>query len=254
MIRLMISLVLSAAFVSGATGLVKETLPKGDDKPVRDLLQKYKKKGPIKIKLRKLLKSELLATEKVSEGLLKIKKDKLRLEISKPDKSLMVVDGKHIWIEQSALSFEGEASVNVTKFPLTEDAKASAILSILFAEGSELKAFQLLKVSGEKESRTYAYQPKSSDSEYSDLKIVIQEEEGRILSLSYTDDSENLVTYDFGVTKFKAKVPDKDFNYVPPKGAEVVDPTQKNGSIRYRKKSSKQSQADGSFVEQGKVS
>jgi outer membrane lipoprotein-sorting protein len=166
-----------------------------------------------------------LLKEKVSEGTLKIKKDKLRLEITKPEKSLMVVDGQYIWVEQST-EFGGKRIVNVTKYPLTEEAKSSAILSILFAEGSELNAFQLLNATGKAEKRTYIYQPKSAESDYTELKIVLQESEGRILSLSYTDDTDNLVTYDFGVTKFKANVPDKDFKYSPPKGAEVVDPTQ----------------------------
>jgi hypothetical protein len=44
-IKLMISLALSAAFMAGASGLVKETLPKGNDKPVHELLKKYKKGG-----------------------------------------------------------------------------------------------------------------------------------------------------------------------------------------------------------------
>jgi outer membrane lipoprotein-sorting protein len=92
-----------------------------------------------------------LLKEKVSEGTLKIKKDKLRLEITKPEKSLMVVDGQYIWVEQST-EFGGKRIVNVTKYPLTEEAKSSAILSILFAEGSELNAFQLLNATGKAES------------------------------------------------------------------------------------------------------
>jgi len=222
MIRMFLSLLIGTAFMASATGIVKETLPVESDEPVKQLLKKYKEKGPIQIKLRKKLKSPYKVKESVSEGTLMIKGQKLRLEMNKPDHSVVVVDGKHVWIQQETMGLE-KAQVLVTKFPINNRVKAEAVLSLLFNKESNLEAFNFMKYQKDDEREIFTFVPKSAGAEYENIEIAIKNKEGRILSLSYEDSLENQVTYDFGVTTFEAKLKDKEFRYEPPKGAEVDD-------------------------------
>jgi outer membrane lipoprotein-sorting protein len=63
----------------------------------------------------------------------------------------------------------------------------------------------------------------AGQAEATGIRISIEKKSGKIMSLFIIDKSGNESTYTFKKTKFPAKLPEKTFDYAPPKGASILD-------------------------------
>lgn len=190
--------------------------PQKKDQAVMQLIAKYKEQTPVEVKIRKRVLSPYLMKEKVSEGVLKIGKGIFRLDLEKPDHSIMVLDGKNIWLESRM-----GAEIQVSKFLLNETRRANAIFAVLFDSNGLVKGFRLSKVNKKPDgSKEFIYKPQKKAIDYTEISIQILPKEEKLLSFSYQDELENVVVYDFGKTNFKSKIGRWQLEYTPPKGVK----------------------------------
>src|SRR4051812_1068293 len=66
---------------------------------VESVLNRYRAAKAIQAKVKKTVTQEVMGTNNESEGMFYFSKGKLRLDIEKPEKSVLVYDGKNIWLE-----------------------------------------------------------------------------------------------------------------------------------------------------------
>lgn len=187
---------------------------------VARLIQRYKLEAPVKVKIRKRVRSPYLVKEKVSSGVLKLGKGIFRLDLEKPDNSTMVLDGRNIWLE-TRLDPSMGGEIQVSRFAMNDTRRGNAVFAILFNDHDIQEGFNLTAVKpGKGKSKTFEYEPKKPAADYKKISISISSDKKQLVSFSYEDDLENQVIYDFGQTEFKAKIKKWQLEYTPPKGVK----------------------------------
>ncbi len=187
---------------------------------VSKLIQRYKTEIPVKVKIRKRVRSPYLVKEKVSSGELKLGEGIFRMDLDKPDSSIMVLDGKNIWLE-TRLDPSMGGEVQVSRFTMNDTRRANAVFAILFDGRDIQEGFRLQSITDNKDdTKTFVYEPKKPAADYKKIAISISTNKKQLVSFSYEDDLENQVIYDFGKTEFKAKIKKWQLEYTPPKGVK----------------------------------
>jgi outer membrane lipoprotein-sorting protein len=154
-----------------------------------------------------------LDKETESKGEIDFSKGKMRLDITKPEKLLLVFDGKTAWQEEEYDDGESKKPL-ITRMPAKNIKKGSAILATLLGNARILKTFTLAKQSGE----YFELRPVNKKSDVKLLKVKLDGDD--LESVAYVDSLENEVTFKFEHFRRQDISPDK-FVYTPPKGAEV---------------------------------
>lgn len=192
--------------------------------PIQEVIEHYNSGHGVTAHVEKTVRLSLLEETKKSEGNLHFSKGKIRMEISKPDNSVMVVGGGLIWLETEIEGLDG-AKKHVTKIKSKDlDRQMRAPLAALFGRKRAWEEFNVDSEEKKDEDISLILSPKQKKSaEISRMSVLVNVKSKTIKSLSYTDDIENEVTYQFSKIKTNVKIPDKKFQYAPPKGAEVVD-------------------------------
>jgi chaperone LolA len=143
-------------------------------------------------------------------------KGKMRLEMTKPQKTLLVYDGQNAWQEQTD-EFDGQSHTVVTKVKARNVKRSSALLGALLGDAKVLQKFKLVS----ENHGAFSLTPK--DKKQSEVrKLIITIVEGKLKGLTYTDDFDNQVQFIFEKPK-EENISEKKFKYVPPKGAEVSE-------------------------------
>jgi outer membrane lipoprotein-sorting protein len=156
-----------------------------------------------------------LDKETESKGELDFAKGKMRLDITKPEKLLLIFDGKVAWQEEE-YDDDGKKQPLVTRMKADKIKKGSAILATLLSNARIFKTFELAKQKDEH------YELKPLDKK-SDVKILKIDLDGKALkSIAYVDALENEVTFTFDRFR-EEKISADKFMYKPPKGAMVND-------------------------------
>lgn len=189
---------------------------------LRNVDQKYQNEHGINIKLKKKLVSEMLGTEKKSMGEAWFSKGKMRLEITDPDPSQIIADGKYLWVINPPPKEFKEAKTQVLKAELDSKRARSQGLIQLLTQGGLLKYFKVVGVQDEGGSVIYFLQPETQSVEFKRSQIRIDKNKKEIIELHYWDKLDNETFYTFETTKFNQKFEDKLFNYKPPKDADIV--------------------------------
>lgn len=160
---------------------------------------------------------DLMDRQVEAQGELFFTNGKLRIEQTKPDKTLLVYDGQTAWQEQEYDDGNSKRTV-VTKVKNVK--RSSAILASLLSDQDLFKTFKLGKQTKKDKKILYDLVPRNKKAEVKKLRIEIENRE--LSSIFYLDELENQVTYYFKKIKVEA-VPNKKFKYSPPKGAEVSE-------------------------------
>ena len=176
------------------------------------------------MRVKKEVKLSLLEDTKESEGILYFSKGLMRLEVRKPEKSIIVLNDKAVWLETRVDGFDG-MTIHVTKI-LSKDLKkrSKAPLVLLLTETEAWDNFKITKTRSSDKSRTMTLKPKKEGEypELSKVRISVNTETNELWYISYEDEIENEVTYKFQRPDFDADVSKSKFDYKPPKGAKVV--------------------------------
>lgn len=194
----------------------KEAPPAFSTREVERVLESLRKAKSIEAQVEKTVEQELLGSKKTSHGIFYFSKGKLRLEITDPDQSVLVYDGKTVWVEDRL----DESTVNVSKIKSVQLKKTDSLLAALFdGKKNVLKSFKAVKMKNSSEGKVFTFKPKDKKTtDVTWLEVTVKDR--ALAGVSYKDAMENTVTLNFKDFK-EGSVPDSKFSYQPPKGASV---------------------------------
>jgi outer membrane lipoprotein-sorting protein len=208
------------ASAGGAPGKKPKSLVKSE---IDQALAPLRQEDGVSVPLKKKSVNNLLMKEKNSKGTLHYWRGKLRVETESPDETLLVMDGKTIWVVNKLPEDMGGKTL-VSKTNARSFKKSNTFFAALLEDGKLLKEF---KVKDRKVIETLILLelvPKSpDDSEIQKLELSLQEPGQRLQKVTYWDDKENEVTFELGVVKSIDGDRKALFSYKPPKDAEVTE-------------------------------
>ena len=188
--------------------------------------EKYQAAQSLTMGVHKVDKVSALDQTRESDGRLLIKKGKFRLELESADKnkdkSLMVADGKTLWIvTPPAKEFKNSKTI-VIKSQLTgKKAQALDLLRYL-TQGGILNYFKVTGVNEKGDELTYFLQPNKKSLEFQRAQIVANKKEEVIVQLKYWDSVDNETEYQFKKVELDKEIKDDLLKYEPPKDADVT--------------------------------
>lgn len=184
-------------------------------------LHRYQSSGQVDMKFKKTLYQEVLSKEVLSEGKLSLSKEKFRLEVEEPEKTLLVCDGNTLWTAE--VLPEGSTSTpQVSKAVLSKKNKSEFLFSLLMGDAALEKAFKAKRLEDAEGLENYELLPKGEVS-LKDLSISILKGQKEIKKIKFVDDIGNKTTFEFSNLKLYREAKPNLFKYKPPKGAQVTN-------------------------------
>lgn len=191
---------------------------------VQSTMARYQNAKAVKIRVKKKVTLALLDEKKESEGQLFLSKGQMRLEIGKPENSMVIMNSSNIWVITPTPEELG-GRPQVLKINSKEmKTQAKAPIAVLLGPSA---AWRLFQISEEREEGDVVYvslKPKTAGSmgELVSVQLEIKKKERLLKRLAYKDELENETTFEFIKTQFSVKVPKSKFHYVPPVNADVT--------------------------------
>lgn len=194
----------------------KDATPAVSTKEVEQVLESLRKADSVEAGIEKTVEPAWGGEKKTSTGKFYFSKGKLRLEITEPDQSLIVYDGKTVWAEDRL----DENTINVSKIQSAQLKKTDSLLAALFdGKKNVLKSFKAVKSENSDSGKVFIFKPK--DKKTTDVtRLEITVKDHVLVAVSYQDGLENTVTLKFKDFK-EGSIPDNKFSYKPPKGASI---------------------------------
>jgi outer membrane lipoprotein-sorting protein len=190
---------------------------------IKSIDESYKNAKSISMDLKKILTVQLLDKVSKTSGKVLFSKGRMRMEMDAPDKSLVVIDKKHIWVvNYPSAEFKNSAIQVIQAEVSTKKGRSQNFLGLL-TQGGILKYFNVsgvLKTSDEEE--VFFLQPNEATVEFKRAQMVIHPKTKKILSLKYWDELDNETGYEFSNVQFNQRLDDKSFVYHPPKNADIT--------------------------------
>lgn len=223
---LVLSVVISAlVLIASAYSFAAE--PLASTKEIIEVLSAYHKAKAVQLTVDKTERSEVMGTEHLNHGLIFLSSGKFRWEIEKPEKTLLVFDGKTIWnVQYPSEDFGGKTQVLRQK--VSKKTQSKMLLNLLLNTNSFDQQFSS-KFENEKNGcRNYILNLKEK-SDLSDIKICLSKAGAPadvskvISSIRYKDEIGNETILDLKQTKFLNETMVEKFKYSPPKDAQVSD-------------------------------
>ena len=218
---LLTSLIGPLGVADGVAAAAKSSAVKVNSE-IEQSLKPLRQKDGAALRLKKRTTNSLLGREKNSEGRLYYRKGKLRLELKSPEDSLVVLDGKTLWLV-TVLSADMGGKTMVTKTSARSLKKSSTLMAALIENQQILKEFNLSERKATGDDIHLKFTPKNKDGEIQDLQLWLNPKAGRLKKVLYIDDKENEVEFELGVPEVVEGDPAKLFSYTPPKGAEITE-------------------------------
>ena len=192
---------------------------------IYQILHSYQSEPSVTMNVRKTVYSSILEDLKKSEGHLKLSKGKLRVQINKPDKSLIVMDGDSLWLASYPPKDLG-GDVQVSKISMDKvKHQEKSLLSLLFGNTNYLNKFRLVEPPLSQTKRQYTLLPHDlkNEGEIKKIQIELDADNKKIIGIKYWDQLDNWTDYQFSHIRFPKKANPKDFVYTPPKGVDVTE-------------------------------
>ena len=185
-------------------------------------LKKYQKSKMVSMNVEKIVVSEILAKETTYSGQIKLSSGKFRWENEKPEKTLLLFDGKNLFSVQYP-SKEFNTGTQVAKSKIDEKGKKQILIASLLSPNSAKSKFKLLSEKKGPVLTEVEIQPDSPDLQIKNLTLSIHQKTKQIQNISYKDDVGNLTKMSFSNIKFDTKADPKLFQYKIPKDAQVTN-------------------------------
>lgn len=188
---------------------------------LQKITKKYRNTKVVEMNVEKTVRSELLGKETRHEGKIFLGSGKFRWENSKPEKTLLVYDGKTIWSEQTPPPEFG-GPVQVARGKVDKKTKSHLLLSTLL--GTDMKKnFKVLSEKKDGDILTVEVRPLKDDLNAQEMSLRLDTKNNVLSEVSYKDDIGNLTTLTFWNVNFLKTEKKNLFKYQPPKGAQVTD-------------------------------
>jgi outer membrane lipoprotein carrier protein len=184
--------------------------------------QKYKDAPSVAMDVSKSLKLKLLEKEKKSSGAIILGKGgRFRWETTEPDHSLVLADGKNLWLVDYPQ--EEEEKPNIIKAANPKHSQPHAVVAFLLSEGRISDDFSVNKEEDMKEDReSLSLRPKDKTSQIRWLKLLVNKDEKTIENISFEDIAGNTTDLSFKNIRFDQKLDATKFKFHAPKGADVT--------------------------------
>ncbi len=187
-----------------------------------DVQVKYSKAKFIKTEVEKKLVQPVLKKTKESNGSLVLAGNgKFRLEFKDPDKSLMVSDGKNMWVVQYP-DLDSE-KIQVIHSKVKEQLKSQVLLSFLMGKEKVEKHFKIMSRNDDDGILTFKLEPKEEGTDLKDIRLEVDSDKKVINKISYKDTLDNETSFKFSNNKFEDEVKTSLFKFKIPKNAEVTE-------------------------------
>lgn len=189
---------------------------------LNDVEKHYRDAQSVKMDVTKTLKLSLLDQEKKSEGTIKIKKGGLlRWESMAPTHTLVLADGKYIWLVDYA---QGEdEKPNIIKATNPKKTQPHQVVAFLLGQGKISSDFIVTEEKSlDPHNTKLELKPKSEEDEVKWLTLVVDKDKKEIEKLSFQDSVGNITELDFKNVQFDTEMNKAVFKYSPPKGAEIT--------------------------------
>lgn len=185
---------------------------------LKKTISKYQTKNGVKANVEKIVDNKIMNKKTKYEGTMSWYSGKFKWDCSKPEKSLLIFDGKYIWSITEDEFFDPKTQVTRTSIQ-SDDKK------LLVNTFSEIMNRYIVKSNSTKgkDVQFELEAKKASNSLTKHISLVIEKEKNEIKELSYHDDLDNTTTIVFNSVSLNEKFKTKDFQYSPPKGVKVKD-------------------------------
>jgi len=159
----------------------------------------------------------VLKRKATERGTVQVKKpSRMRWDYTSPEKKLFVSDGKTMYLYWPADN-------QVMENPVPPDDQATTAVLFLAGKGSLTRDFTISYADGGAADRyTLKLQPKLPEHDYDWLVIAVDRESLQIRSLMAADAQGGRSTYEFTNFKENPGLPDKNFTFKIPRGADVI--------------------------------
>lgn len=163
-----------------------------------------------------LLSGASLGGEEPSRGhVVFAKRGRMRWSYLEPEPSLVVSNGKTMWIYD-------EAANQVTRMPVAQEYLAGAALQFLLGEGEIVESFHIKALTCTSESAELQLLPKRPAS-YEKLGLSADPGTGLVRETTIVDLFGNRTRIRFEAVQLDRGPPDSTFDFVLPDGVEVID-------------------------------
>lgn len=211
------------ALFYGFLSFSNQSFAASDLAAVEKVLSVYQKKQVVEMSVVKEVTSELLGKKTSYEGQIWLSKEKFRWETNKPEKSLLLFDGVHIFSVQYP-SKELGGNIQVAKGKADKRGKSHLLISLILKKDLLAANFATDKVETNGDLKTLKLLPKTKDISVVDLFVTVDTKKQKVVDLKYKDEIGNLVELKFGPVYFDKPTPIKDmFKFIVPKDAQVTE-------------------------------
>lgn len=207
---------LTKIFLVSALALAKYPL-------LESVASRYSTADTIKMDVVKITRLKLLGKERTSEGQILVKKTgRLRWDTSKPNKALVLLDGKTIWLVDYPI--DPEDKITVLKAANPKKSQPQTVVAFLLGRGHISKNYSVEgKPKLENGVASYKLKSKRSETQLKNLFIRISENDKTITHMIFEDNLDNETELNFKNIEFNLPVEDKQFVFKPPKNADVTN-------------------------------
>jgi outer membrane lipoprotein carrier protein len=180
---------------------------------------RYRDSKSVKMDVDKTVKMNLMDRTKTSSGTILIKSGKIRWETEKPEHTLVLADGKAIWMVDYPVE-EGDP-IRVIKAMDPKKSQPHAVVAFLLGKGKIGNDFAVISEKPDGDLMKLDLKPRQEQTEVQWLTLFVNKDDKTIMKLSFEDNVGNTTTLDFSNIKFGEAIASKEFKFSPPKGAEV---------------------------------
>ncbi len=188
---------------------------------------KYIAAKTVAMSVNKTDKLNALDQVKNAEGTLQMKKGKLRMELTSTEadkeKSLVVVDGKNLWLVSPPLKDTKNSKTQVAKTKLANKKAKSHMMLQILTDGGVFRFFEVSKSVEQDDMVVYFLKPTKAIQEVQKAQVLVDKTKNVIAQFKYWDAMENETTYQFTGVEFDKPIKDTVFSYLPPKDAQVSE-------------------------------
>jgi outer membrane lipoprotein-sorting protein len=205
------------------TSKAKPDTAKTPDSILLAVGNKYKNAKSVAMDIDRKLVIGLLGKEKNAKGTLILSKGKMRMELATPEKSIVVIDGKTLWVADYPAAEFKNAAVQVLKGKIDSKKAANQTFVGALSRGGLPKEFQATGSMRDEKQRTVLFlTPRKQNGEFKRAQLVLAEDNMTIAELRYWDDRDNATTMTFSNVKFDVPVSKKTFEFAPPENADIT--------------------------------
>ncbi len=184
--------------------------------------KRYQSAKSVSMALEKTIVIGALEKEKKSKGRLTLSQGRMRMDIEEPDQSLVLIDGKTVWVVDYPSADFKDSPVQVMKGSVQSNKGASQSFMGLLARGGILKHFQVTAVQNDERGRPIFFlNPAKDTGEFKRAQMILSKDNKEIAELRYWDDRDNETRLVFSQVEFDKPINKKTFEFIPPPGAAI---------------------------------